>query len=58
MLVFNSDDDLVCLRDNIREDWFVNDQNDDMVMLLRTTRGAHLAFNESVFSFSNYVYRV
>lgn len=58
MLVFNSDDDLLCLRDNIREDWFMNGVNDDLLLLLRTVRGAHLAFNESVFSFNNYMYRV
>ena len=57
ILVVNSDDDLVCLRDNIREDWFTN-ENDHLTVLLRTPRGAHVAFNESICSFNNYVHRV
>ena len=58
MLVLNSEDDFVCLRENIREDWFLGDDY-DMGILLRTTRGAHVAFNESIFDFfSNYIHRV
>ena len=55
MLVINSDDDIVCTRDNIREDWFMQNA---LGVLLRTPRGAHLAYNDSVLGFTNYVFRV
>ena len=57
MLVLNSDDDLLCFPDNIQDDWFTG-TNAGMGLLLRTPRGAHVAYNEAVFEFNNYMDRV
>ena len=57
MLTLNSEDDFVSLRENIREDWFLG-KDGNMGLLLRANRGAHVAFNESVFDFNTYIHRV
>ena len=55
LLVVNSDDDMVCLAENIREDFF---QSIGGGLLLRTRKGAHLAFNEGILGTGCYLSRV
>jgi len=55
LLVVNSEDDMVCLKENIREDLF---QSLGGGLLLRTKKGAHIAFNEGIFGTGNYLSRV
>ena len=55
LLVVNSEDDMVCLPENIREDLF---QSLGGGLLLRTKKGAHIAFNEGIFGTGNYLSRV
>merc|ERR1711981_823717 len=45
LLVVNSEDDMVCLAENIREDLF---QSLGGGLLLRTRKGAHIAYNEGI----------
>jgi len=55
LLVVNSEDDMVCLPENIREDLF---QSLGGGLLLRTRKGAHIAFNEGIFGTGCYLSRV
>jgi len=54
-LIVNSEDDMVCLSENIREDIVGSLPG---AVLLRTQRGSHIAFNEGVFGTGNYLSRV
>merc|ERR1719347_1073344 len=55
LLIINSEDDMVCLPENIREDVVLQHGG---ALLLRTKRGAHIAFNEGAFGQGNYLSRV
>jgi len=55
LMVVNSEDDMVCLPENIREDLF---QTLGGGLLLRTKKGAHIAFNEGIFGTGNYLSRI
>jgi len=53
--IVNSEDDMVCLAENIREDIVGSLPG---AILLRTPRGSHIAFNEGLFGTGNYLSRV
>jgi len=55
LMVVNSEDDMVCLKENIREDLF---ESLGGGLLLRTRKGAHIAFNEGVFGTGCYLSRI
>lgn len=54
-LLVNSEDDMVCLPDNIREDVILEHGG---ALLLRTKRGSHIAYNEGLLGQGNYLSRV
>jgi len=54
-LIVNSEDDMVCLSENIREDIVGSLPG---AVLLRTQRGSHIAFNEGLLGTGNYLSRV
>jgi len=54
-LIINSEDDMVCLAENIREDIVSALPG---ALLLRTQRGSHIAFNEGLLGTGNYLSRV
>lgn len=54
-LIVNSEDDMVCLAENIREDIVSALPG---AILLRTQRGSHIAFNEGLLGTGNYLSRV
>ena len=54
-LIVNSEDDMVCLPENIREDVVLALGG---ALLLRTPRGSHIAYNEGVLGQGNYLSRV
>lgn len=54
LLILNAEDDMVCLRENIRED-LANDHGG--VLLLRTEEGSHVAFSEGAFGLGNFMVR-
>jgi len=54
-LLINSEDDMVCLPENIREDVVLDHGG---ALLLRTERGSHIAYNEGLFGQGNYLTRV
>jgi len=45
-MIVNSDDDFVCLPSNVREDIVEGFEGS---LLIRTNKGAHIAFNEGLF---------
>jgi len=55
LLLINSEDDIVCLAENIRED-IVRAQPG--ALLLRTNKGSHISFNEGFFGQGCYLSRV
>lgn len=55
LMVVNSEDDMVCLPENIREDLFRSLCGG---LLLRTRKGAHIAFNEGVLGTGCYLSRI
>ena len=55
VLVINSEDDMVCLPENIREDVVLSLGG---ALLLRTKRGTHIAYNEGLLGQGNYMSRV
>ena len=55
LLIINSEDDMVCLPENIREDVVLDHGG---ALLLRTKKGAHIAFNEGALGQGNYLSRV
>jgi len=55
MLLVNSEDDIVCLAENIRED-LVRSQAG--ALLLRTNKGSHISFNEGLFGQGCYLSRI
>merc|ERR1711874_764745 len=55
LLIINSEDDMVCLPENIREDVVLDHGG---ALLLRTEKGAHIAFNEGALGQGNYLSRV
>ena len=55
LLVVNADDDIVCLKENIREDVVLATGG---ALLLRTKRGSHIAYNEGWLGQGNYLVRV
>jgi len=55
LLIVNSEDDVACLAENIRED-IVRSQPG--VLLLRTPRGSHISFNEGVLGTGCYLSRI
>ena len=55
LLIINSEDDMVCLPENIREDVVLDHGG---ALLLRTRKGAHIAFNEGALGQGNYLSRV
>ena len=54
-LIINSEDDMVCLPENIREDVVLEHGG---ALLLRTRRGSHIAFNEGLLGQGDYLSRV
>lgn len=54
-LIVNSEDDMVCLAENIREDIVSSLPG---AVLLRTPKGSHIAFNEGLLGTGNYLSRV
>jgi len=54
VLIVNSEDDMVCLPENIREDII---RSLGGALLLRTRRGSHIAFNEGIFGTGCYLSR-
>lgn len=55
LLVLNSEDDIVCLPENIREDLVAESPG---IVLLRTTYGSHCAYCEGSFGGGSYLCRV
>jgi predicted alpha/beta-fold hydrolase len=55
VLILNSDDDLVCVKENIREDLASEELNS---LLIRTKYGSHVAYSEGWFGESNYMVRL
>jgi len=55
VLIVNSDDDMVCLPENIREDVIMSLGG---ALLLRTRKGAHIAFNEGILGTGCYLSRI
>jgi predicted alpha/beta-fold hydrolase len=55
VLILNSEDDVVCLKENIRDD-VVRSLGGGL--LLRTSRGSHIAFNEGLLGTGSYMHRV
>ena len=55
MLIINSDDDVVSLKENIREDCVLGTGG---VLLVRTKRGSHIAFNEGLLGTGCWLSRV
>ena len=53
LLVVNSEDDMVCLPENITEDLFKNKYGN--CLLLKTKRGSHIAYNEGLLGTGNYL---
>jgi len=56
LLVVNSEDDMVCLPQNIREDLFKYKYGN--ALLLKTKRGSHIAYNEGMFGTGDYLPRI
>ncbi|XP_023347376.1 protein ABHD1 [Eurytemora carolleeae] len=56
LLVVNSEDDMVCLPQNIREDLFKYKYGN--TLLLRTKRGSHIAYNEGLLGQGSYLPRI
>jgi len=56
LLVVNSEDDMVCLPENITEDLFKNKYGN--CLLLKTKRGSHIAYNEGLLGTGNYLPRL
>ena len=54
-LIINSEDDMVCLPENIREDVILSLGG---ALLLRTQKGSHIAFNEGILGEGNYQSRI
>eukprot|EP00092_Neocalanus_flemingeri_P027679 GFUD01030044.1.p1 GENE.GFUD01030044.1~~GFUD01030044.1.p1 ORF type:complete len:608 (+),score=112.93 GFUD01030044.1:51-1826(+) len=55
VMIVNSEDDMVCLPKNIREDIITSLGG---VLLLRTRKGAHIAFNEGILGTGCYLSRI
>ena len=55
VLILNIDDDLICVKDNIREDVACEEYNS---VLVRTKYGSHVAYSEGWFGESNYMVRL
>ena len=55
LLLVNSEDDIVCLAENIREDLV---RSNPSTLLLRTAKGSHISFNEGIFGQGCYLSRV
>jgi len=55
VLIVNSEDDLVCLAENIREDII---RSHPGALLLRTKKGSHISFNEGIFGSGCYLSRI
>jgi len=55
VMIVNSEDDMVCLPGNIREDVITSLGG---ALLLRTKKGAHIAFNEGIFGTGCYLSRI
>ena len=55
LLLINSEDDIVCLAENIREDLV---RANPCALLLRTAKGSHISFNEGLFGQGCYLSRV
>jgi len=55
VLIVNSEDDIVCLAENIREDIVGSHPG---ALLLRTKKGSHISFNEGIFGTGCYLSRI
>jgi len=55
VLIVNSEDDIVCLAENIREDIV---RSHPGALLLRTKKGSHISFNEGIFGTGCYLSRI
>ncbi len=55
VLVLNSDDDMCCVKDNIREDLVENLPN---FVLVRTKYGGHISFSEGYFAENSFMVRL
>ena len=55
VVIVNSQDDMVCLPENIREDIA---QENGGVLLVRTEEGSHIAYSEGMFGSGNYLIRI
>jgi len=56
MLIVNSEDDMVCLKSNIRDDLVRYKYGN--ACLLKTKRGSHIAYNEGLLGLGSYLPRV
>lgn len=54
-MVLNSEDDIVCLKENIRDDVVGSLPGG---LLIRTPRGSHIAYNEGILGTGNYMHRI
>jgi len=55
VLLVNADDDMICTKENIKEDMVTDLPG---ALLIRTERGSHIAFNEGLFGQGNYLSRI
>ena len=55
LLLVNSEDDIVCLAENIREDLV---RSNPSTLLLRTAKGSHISYNEGLYGQGCYLSRV
>ena len=49
MMLLNSEDDMICLPANIREDYIEKLGGDMKAVMVRTRFGSHIAYNEGFF---------
>jgi predicted alpha/beta-fold hydrolase len=54
VMILNADDDMVCLKRNIREDL---PRDHGGVLMVRTSEGSHIAFSEGMFGEGNFMIR-
>ena len=57
MLLLNSEDDMVCLPANIREDYIEKMGNNAKYIMVRTRYGSHIAYREHFFGQRSFLTR-
>ena len=56
--LLNSEDDVICLKDNIQEDLPEKLGNDMNIFMVKTTYGSHISFREGYFGEKDFLTRL